>query len=252
MARRRLPLHLAVPVLLMATVAVLAALQYRWLGRVSEAERARMHETMTARAESLAEDLDHEVARLYVAFQLQRAELDALAPALARRYAEWRATAEYPTLVRGIYLARPDGSLEAFDPGSATLAPADWPDDPKPLSGGVQQETVSAGTASVSIRLPRPVTTHPLAVSTLLPFEGPGAAHPDRPPQLPGVVIVRLDDDVVTQEILPALTAKHFGDSLGDYRMRIVDTTGRSSVVYRPAGDNDNFNANAADVSVEA
>ena len=54
MALRRVPFRVVVPMLLMAIVAVLASLQYRWLGQVSQAERTRMHETMTARAVCLA------------------------------------------------------------------------------------------------------------------------------------------------------------------------------------------------------
>ena len=68
---RRVPFRIVVPVLLMAVLAVLAVLQYRWLGQVSQAERQRMHETMTARAQSLANDIDREISRLYLTFQIR-------------------------------------------------------------------------------------------------------------------------------------------------------------------------------------
>lgn len=254
MARRRLPFHLIVPVLLMAIVAVLAALQYRWLGRVSDAERARMHETMTARAQALADDLDHEIARVYVAFQLQRAELDALAPALARRYAMWRETARHPDLVRGIYLARPDGSLDVFDVSTATLETIDWPEPLQPLRGELRAVPMIPGTSSISVRLPRPLSADPLAVSVLLPFDGhtAPASGAITPRLLPGVVIVHLDDATLSGTVLPALSAEHFGDSLADYRLRVVRTADASTVVYRPAGDDEPFDTGRADVAVDA
>ena len=59
MAARRLPLGLLVPISLLILVVALGALQYRWVGQVSEAERAqwvnhrlyRIVESLTAQAD---------------------------------------------------------------------------------------------------------------------------------------------------------------------------------------------------------
>ena len=53
----RLPVIAAVAGLLVALV-LLAALQYRWVGQVGEAERARLQASARSRAEQLAQDFD--------------------------------------------------------------------------------------------------------------------------------------------------------------------------------------------------
>lgn len=50
-------------VAVMVLVPLLAVLQYRWLGRLSEGERERMLRTLTTAAQQLAREVDGELAR---------------------------------------------------------------------------------------------------------------------------------------------------------------------------------------------
>ena len=252
MAPRRVPFRVVVPMLLMAIVAVLAALQYRWLGQVSQAERTRMHETMTARAEALAADLDHEVARIYVAFQLRQPELAAIDAALARRYQSWRESTRYPNLVRELYVARGDGTLERFDAEAMVLERVEWPDALKPLRIEHRAEPPLPGNASFTFRFPRAVSTDPLAVSVILPFERPPAQPGPRPLAFPGVVFAVLDEPTVRDALLPALAREHLGDSLDEYRVLIVDAANPSDVLYGSAADAREIDPGKADVKVDA
>ena len=252
MTRWRIPFRLIVPVLLMAIVAVLAALQYRWLGQVSEAERARMRETITARAEALAHDLDHEVARVFVAFQLRQPELPALEDALERRYRLWRDSTRYPDLVRALYIARGDGTLESFDIATKTLRRIDWPDALAPLRVEQRHEPPAPGTASFSVRFPRAISTDPLAVSILLPFESRSGQAPLHALTFPGVVLAVLDAPTMKNTIVPALAREHLGDSLDEYRALIVDAASPSDVVYGSADDAREVDAARADVAIDA
>ena len=64
MSLRVLPLALA------GLLALLAALQHSWLGQLSDAERERLRASLHARAGQFAVDLDREVTRAYLLFQM--------------------------------------------------------------------------------------------------------------------------------------------------------------------------------------
>ena len=52
-----------VAVALLGLLALLATLQYKWLGRISDAERDRMRATLNTRASGFAQDFDGELHR---------------------------------------------------------------------------------------------------------------------------------------------------------------------------------------------
>ena len=65
---------------LLGLIVVLATLQYRWLGQISEAERDRMSATLRTNASSFAEDFDRELNRAYLLFQVAPIGPDESAP----------------------------------------------------------------------------------------------------------------------------------------------------------------------------
>ena len=62
MRRFRVPMFVIAGALL-GLILLLATLQYRWVGQVGEAERARLQAGARTRAEQLAQDFDREVTR---------------------------------------------------------------------------------------------------------------------------------------------------------------------------------------------
>ena len=109
MPTRRLAFGLMAPIALLVLVAALATLQYRWVGQVSEAERAQLGESLDRRVQELAEDFDRELSRAFRVFQ----PVDALstpmqAEPFARRYDEWLRSAPFPALVKTAWFARVD------------------------------------------------------------------------------------------------------------------------------------------------
>src|SRR5688500_1141949 len=146
----------------MAVLAVLAALQYRWLGQVSLAERQRMHETMTARARSLANDIDRELSRLYLTFQIRDRDPSQFEALVAERYTFWRAGTRHPDLIEGLYTVSADGGLRKFEPADGTLHPVAWPD----TLASIRERTFSSrlmsdagGQNTFTIRMPPTVST---------------------------------------------------------------------------------------------
>jgi hypothetical protein len=86
---------------LVVLVGVLATLQYRWLGSVSDAERARLQASLQQRAEDFARELDRQITGVYAAFRSAAEPLGSGdVEEFARRYDRWRAAGATP-LLRG-------------------------------------------------------------------------------------------------------------------------------------------------------
>src|ERR1043166_1927464 len=86
----RLPMFVIAAALL-GLIALLATLQYRWLGEISDAERARMTATLNDRAKAFGEDLDRELTRAHLLFQADvSGTAGPAASELATRYERWR------------------------------------------------------------------------------------------------------------------------------------------------------------------
>ena len=62
--------------LLALLLVALAVLQYRWLGEVGEAERARMRASLQTRAADFTQAFDRELTRIYLAFDFDPDTLD--------------------------------------------------------------------------------------------------------------------------------------------------------------------------------
>ena len=126
----RLPLFAAVAGLLVA-LALLATLQYRWVGQVGEAERARLQASARTRAEQLAQDFDREVTRAFAFLQVDEDMLGADGGVrYAARYERWAARTEHPGLVTAVYVVTPVSgtlSLRRFDKAARAFVGTDWP-----------------------------------------------------------------------------------------------------------------------------
>jgi signal transduction histidine kinase len=248
---------------------LLGSLQYHWVGQVSAAERERMQATLRAGAVRFGEDVDRELARIYLSFQMDAATLrDRDWERYAHRYDHWASTAPYPGLVKSIYLVelRNRGSLhiERFDPATRSFVPSPWP----PHLSGVWQRFMQSYRASsvrgaaVESSSPEPVAGEvpallvPIARTWLLSDQqqldleasflygdtiissADGACLSCEPMQggadLLAHVVVTLDRNYLQQEFIPALAQRYFADGDGlDYNLAIVSSADPSRVVYR-------------------
>src|SRR5262245_42983364 len=131
------PPALAVAAALLGLIGVLASLQYRWLGRISDAERERMTAMLGSRANGFAQDFDRELTLAYMLFQVESGLPGAGLPEqslpdkIGSRYDRWHATARYPRLIREVYVASRDtggvATLQRFNAATRGLEPVEWP-----------------------------------------------------------------------------------------------------------------------------
>ncbi len=219
---------------------LMAILQYKWIGQVSDAERERRERTLKQATAQVAKDLDVELIRAFGGLQVDG---EAIGSDDWTEYAErakaWRAAATTPALVRDVLLADRVGTdlrLRRWDQAAARFVPADWPSDLEGL------RTRFAGEA---VRWDQNTPNEPMRVLDLLSETEDAIVAPVAPvPQhareratvftpVFGYTVVRLDTAFVRDEFLPALIDRHFKQGTGDeYRVAVVSRRDPSRVIY--------------------
>ena len=251
MSRRGLPLGLLAPVSLVLLVAALGALQYRWVGQVSEAERDQLKQSLDRRAKEFADDFDREIGRAYQNFR-PPAEFSPAAPdRFAQQYDEWQASARFPAMLKAAYFAMQEGDdlvLHQYQPAARTFAAIEWPaslqDLQKRLNTTMTRVTPGANSGGAGGFM---VTTFPvlpeipalvIAETQTIAAKGANvdALH------MPGVTtsfmvglraprkytVLELDREFLASAVLPALAERHFSESGADrFRLSVLDTSSR-------------------------
>jgi signal transduction histidine kinase len=241
----RIPMFVVAAALL-ALIAVLATLQYRWLGQISADERDRRSAALASQAAALANDFDRELTRAYLLFQWEPThDIENLAARVAGRWERWQSTAAYPHLLRDVFVVRTDRpgtqQLQRFNRAGRMLEPVDWPEalDPLRVLAEHRLPEPAAGAPALVRALPRalwgdiPALVVPLPVVMMQPH--PEGSEFRLSPTISYAVLL-LDRDVIAAEILPALAEEHFGRAPDgqDYQLAIVGAGGED-VVYRSA-----------------
>lgn len=246
--RFRVPMF-AVAAALLGLIALLATLQYRWLGQVSAAERERMQTNLASRASGFAQDFDREITRAYLTFQIDPVqEGENIAARLAVLHDRWQASSRYPRLVKDVYVvprAQHGGlMLQRYNPSTQGIEPVDWPEPLQPIRAHLTaspqaQPSSSSGPGTTMMIRAMPITLWDavpalvvpmptLVVNEILTREALVTGRRDmRISPSMAYTILALDRDYVADEMLPALAQQHFhATSEGiDYEMAVVSTT---------------------------
>jgi signal transduction histidine kinase len=220
---------------------VLAVLQYRWIGQLSDAERERRERTLRHATTALTQDVDIELIRAFIGLRVDGVSLQSDTwTEYAERVAGWRAAAAAPAIVRDVLLIDRDATgirLRRWSkeqvrfiatPWTAELDPhrvralaelGSWntrpPDEPRP-----PDLLSDDGSAIVAPIAPVPVQNQ---AGRLIQFD-----------PVFGYVIIRFDMRVMIDEFLPALMNKHFRHEAADeYRIAVVSRRNPSQVIYR-------------------
>src|SRR4051812_15262923 len=256
--RFRLPM-LVIAGALLGLIALLATLQYRWLGQISGAERDRMKTTLNSRANGFGEDVDREVTRAYLLFQLDAMQEEpAVVARIAARYDRWQATSRFPRMIKDVYVVTSTDTaapvLQRFNAATRFLEPVEWPDalapvhkmvaratapPPAPSASGAPPLLMRSTVPTVWASIPALVISSPMLMVSH--FEVRGQVRTPQAVQLSSglrYTITLLDGDYIKGEMLPALAKQHFqGNSDGfDYQLAVVPTAATPSVpLYRSA-----------------
>jgi signal transduction histidine kinase len=233
---------------LAAALIVLGTLQYRWIGEMADAERQRMRAGIDFAAHHFSDDFDHELTRMFFAFQMPLPE--ATPEHLLKRYDEWSASSRDPRIVKGIYFVPPNeiDHLLFVDTGARVVREAQWP---TALAGvrSMIAESFTAGRPVPPVIVEASALVVPCGEMQRMKMErfhaemmmmhrgsGPGVSGllgVDHGRPNPAYTVVQLDRDYITRTLLPDLTHRYFDTPEGrQYEVAIVAAEG-GSVLYR-------------------
>jgi len=248
----------AIAAALLGLIALLATLQYRWLGQISGAERERMTASLNQRATGFAQDVDREVTRAYLLFQLDPMSPEqGPAAGLLARYDRWLATARFPRMLKDVYLVSPETpdhppQLQRLDVATRFLEPAEWPEPLVAIRNVLSRDTTptrgggpSAGAAflfrtavpMVWPSVPAIVIPSPMWMVTHTEGRADGRTPSTTMASQPRTTIVVFDKAYIDGDMLPALAQQHFqgtGDGF-DYQVAVVSPDAKAPLYHSVA-----------------
>ena len=222
-------------------LAVLATLQYRWLGQIGEGDAARLRAGARSRAAQLGREFDREVTLAFVWLQADAATVrGGDAAAYARRFSHWSRLAAQPGIVRTVYIVEGD-RLRRFAPETGAFVAIEWPAELR----AVREPLRAAGRPPAAGALPAAAgggpgffdgidPDLPAIVAPVPTFERrtPGGGGP-APFRFAGFTLIQLDDACLRDRLLPSLAARHFAaDGEWDYGIRVDRQGHPADVVY--------------------
>lgn len=228
---------------------LLAALQYHWLGQVSEGATARLQSSLRSSATAFRHDFNRELIRAYLNFH---ADSFATAEDIERfhveRFERWRQTAPYPRLISNVFIVTYDDQKRPLanrvDPQTRRLVPTDWSGELSTLRERFAARSLEPGADnSKATNLQSFADDVP---ALIIPLQTPTDQQIQSPP---GFTVVKLDLDYLQNEFIPELTKRHSFDVSSEYDVAITSLDDPARVIYssrQPMGDFNN-----ADVSTQ-
>jgi signal transduction histidine kinase len=244
---------------MLVLVPVLAVLQYRWIGQLSDAERDRMQRSLRVTTSDFVSHMDLELARIAVGLQVDAASVRARAwDRYADRVLAWREAATDPALVQAILLVEADPAddealrVSRWSQEHRAFEPATWPAD-------LQDVAARVGHAYHEYReqpdrlFGRPLDTlAPGGRALMFPWSQVQPLPADGSVRLRrafGYIVVQLDPGVLERHILPETVARHFGPhGMGDYHLAVLTRDGPPRVIFESEPGDARALAGRADV----
>jgi len=196
-------------------ITVISVLQYRSLGQLGEAERARLRAGMQSSTTGFARELDRELSRLIAAF----GRLDARQSSLEESLLRWKTTAAFPLLLKTVSSATSEECLSGPCP--------EW------LQGRVgelQVGELAKGSGPAHTEL----VFEDVPALAIARF---GDLAKSRP-VVSDWVILELDRGVLSRNVLPELARRWFGSDDGNgFQVAVIRDAQTREVVYESKPD---------------
>lgn len=237
---KRTALSISIVVSLVAILAVLAVLQYRWSGQVSQAERDRMQASLDASMSQFRQELDRELQQLAQAYAPDSAILVNKDWQHYTQSAADLLSGSEGHLVQDLYLWFNSGDessqLMMLDREVKALRPVPWP----PRFQVIQERYIRA--LSGSSRLPPDIRPSswtvlpdiPMLLHPLMLFQPPAVQPAMANPRHLGYLMIELNLKAMREELLPELAQRYFGGPAGFiYQVAIVSGRDPGAIVYQ-------------------
>lgn len=216
---------------LAALLVLLGVMQYRWQSQISESQCEKMRKVMNEGASRFAEDFNREIQGAYFNFQIGADDWrSANFRPFIERYEFWSSKTNYPDLIDGFYFLNDAGDKEPlkFDTQARTFEPIEWTPELRDVFKKASNPQTFQPISEESYTLVVPQHDQPPREARVrMRPAGPapgltsGLPRPVFTPQTFGFVIVKLNENVIREKLLPDLTTKYFGDQ--EFVVNIAD-----------------------------
>ena len=246
---RMMSLLMAMSVLL----PLLAALQYYWLGQVSEAATERLQTSLRAGATQFRQDFNREFIRAYLNFQM-----DSLPPRQdieryhLERFDHWNQTAPYARLISEVFVVDNDEQghprLNRLDAKTRRLELTEWSGELLNLRGLVartdESSRLSVGASGQDLLEPFAEDIPALIIP--FPF-----SPTEKPPRPSGFTIIKLDLIYLQREFIPSLLQRNLlVNSLNEYDLAVISIRHPERVIYSSSNARVDFSFTVASTRV--
>ncbi len=226
---RLLILFVAMAVLL----PLLAALQYHWLGQVSEGASERLQSSLRASATAFRRDFNRELIRAYLSFHMDSAVPPAdLERSQVERFENWTRNAPYPQIISDVFVVKHDEQgqplLNRVNLQTRRLEPTDWSPELATLRERFTARTsLAEGNTTQTRKLLESFIDEIPALVVPLP-----ATTDESAPIPPGFVVIKLDLNYLQREFIPALLQRHLLDASTEYDVAVTSVADPSRVIF--------------------
>jgi signal transduction histidine kinase len=227
-------------VLLLGLLAVLATLQYRWLGQISDGERVRLQERLQTDTDRFAEDFNREIQNVYHSFQLNPDSISA--PDWSEfngRFDGWQTKTKYPNLIKEIYLAQSteNSSLLIYNKKRRVFEQEAGTEEINVLR---EKTAKSQNISQIHEEIPAlviPIFENRRIINRFF-FRTDAKIPPSDEESKPfSFLIVKLDEEVMKNQIFPDLVNKYFSDSeSANYKLAITRPK-ESKIIFQNQGE---------------
>ena len=213
---KRFPILLVAALLLL--LGVLAFLQYRWLGQISDGERERLRRNLQSDTQRFADDFNREMQNAYFNFQIDaKAWREKNWSEFNERYKFWREKTAYPDLIKNFYFVELESqTVLRFNKGNQAFEAAQWTENLNKLKPKFTAEEHFQPVAEEIPALLMPVHEIEKRFDRILVRTATTENIIGSPVEIPkkyGVLIIELDESVIKNHILPELVKKYFSEN---------------------------------------
>lgn len=215
--------------ILLALLGLLAFLQYRWLGQISEGERERLSRTIQSDTTRFAEDFNNEIQNAFFNFQMNAdvwrkknwAEFN-------ERYDFFKEKTQYDELIKDFYLIETgeNPTLLKYEKERREFVSGEWNDELNEIKQNIEKgKSVPINETIPALLMPvhdAPVNFKKIVIRTKDTEEFRGL--PPEPTERFGVLVIALDKNVIENKIFPDLAKKYFSQNeSANYKLSVVD-----------------------------
>ena len=233
-------------VLLLGLLGLLAGLQYHWLGQISDSERESLQRRLQADTVRFSEDFNREVQSAYHALRLSpQVWREKNWNAFAERYELWRASANYPNLIKDFYFVQKTDEpvLWRYAEEKRAFEIVQWNEKFNKYKADKKPEIIDEDLFALT--MPIDESDFPVRRIVVSIERSPNIIEI---PKTFGLLVIMLDENTIKNQILPDLKQKYFSAADGDYQLEVLTGENSKTAIYRT--ENEPLSASDATVKL--